>query len=609
MNRFNLLLVVLYNFLIFSLALKLSSNNDANREINNILVNDLNVIASKIDEIPETSLNIKLVLLAYECNDVKLNWKIGTSEKSSKFSSKKFSFDKSTTSSSKIFGYQIVVREIVDGSSDGSSSVSLGGKTVIKNDKFTFRKDSPYQSSSEKTMRVYSSKFIDSDQNKFKLINLLRRDQASYHICLIIYIDVTETVAFEKQCVNFSLPIVSLETEAACKAQKAKLSNPKSSSRTTTSKYVDEEEFVDESPFFKSANKKNKNITQKSNNNTNIINPRIPISPKYGNGGIDFNNNHPNCEHVSQCRYYSNLLTAFVVCGVLLGTNIFMFTIIIIQNTIKLNFLRKKLHYIKKYGHNNNNGTILSSSNTNRYTETGSSYFRSSICCLSYVFKWATDKTCSDVIQTVCLGNFKGNRIHSNQANQANQTNQAKIPPPRKRKMKLNKMEAENSTPSKNSKKNTNNDFSPGLDVGIVEKDCTRTITRSGYILQIPNTMAGISTSSLMNVSNSDVNSYFTRSTVFNNKISNNFLFRSKTNYKHRINPFQQEQEQTQEITTSQIPNKSDESLISTSYLDHDLTMGVEYDKEIFYHHKQSNNNDNITKSSELNQSEVSSAF
>ena len=271
MNKLNLFLFVLCNFWIVSLSLKLSSSNDANREINSILVNDLNVIASKIDEIPETSLNIKLVLLAYECNDVKLNWKIGTSDKTSKFSSKKFSFDQSSSnsiSSSKIFGYQVVVREIVDGSSGGTSSVSLGGKTVIKKDKFTFRKDSPYQSTSEKSMRVYSSKFIDSDQNKFKLINLLRRDQASYHICLIIYIDVTETVAFEKQCVNFSLPIVSLETEAACKAQKAKLANPKSSSRTTTSKYFDEEEY--EEPLFSKPNsKKNKNSTQKLNN-TNI---------------------------------------------------------------------------------------------------------------------------------------------------------------------------------------------------------------------------------------------------------------------------------------------------------------------------------------------------
>ncbi len=105
----------------------LKMNSETSREINSILVNDLNIIASKLDEIPETSLNIKLVLLAYECNDVKLNWKIQTPRNSKKF---KFSEDNDEDgaggvssggfSSSQIFGFQIVVREFLDSANSAS---------------------------------------------------------------------------------------------------------------------------------------------------------------------------------------------------------------------------------------------------------------------------------------------------------------------------------------------------------------------------------------------------------------------------------------------------------------------------------------------------------
>jgi hypothetical protein len=53
-------------------------------------------------------------------------------------------------------------------------------------------------------MRLYTSKYIDvnAKQNKFKLRNLLFNNVANYDICLVIYFDVIETVAFEKQCVS-----------------------------------------------------------------------------------------------------------------------------------------------------------------------------------------------------------------------------------------------------------------------------------------------------------------------------------------------------------------------------------------------------------------------
>lgn len=197
------------NFTLILLNIKLTSGN---KEINNLLINDLNIIATKLDEIPETSLNLKLVLLAYECNDLKLNWKVqnqlGKNSKQGKLAEPRVELN------AKIFGYQVVVREYLE-PVPGSS-----GSSQISSEEF-------FDNLNDKTLRVYSSKFIDSHQNKFKLVNLLRRDTASYLICLIIYMDVTETVAFEKQCINFSLPTLPKSVELACKKSNSKKKIPK----------------------------------------------------------------------------------------------------------------------------------------------------------------------------------------------------------------------------------------------------------------------------------------------------------------------------------------------------------------------------------------------
>ena len=203
---------------------------DAARDLNNLLINDLNIIATKIDEIPETILNLKLVLIADECNDIKLNWKINQNKRIiSKAKSNIVSIvngnrgiknnQVDSPKSTNIFGYQVVVREYLEHETTKKAQYLLDDDEI-----------------KEKTLRVYSSKFIDSKQNKFKLINLLRKDKASYHICLIIYIDVTETVAFEKQCVNFSLPISTSSTEDSLACQnKRKFSLDKKMGKLTTS--------------------------------------------------------------------------------------------------------------------------------------------------------------------------------------------------------------------------------------------------------------------------------------------------------------------------------------------------------------------------------------
>jgi hypothetical protein len=235
-HRINTTQKQVFNLVCLALVLHLNFFTiEANRDLNNLLANDLNIIATKIDEIPETILNLKLVLIADECNDIKLNWKIHQNKKViSKAKSNIISILNNSRGVKKnqadnhqkntnIFGYQVVVRE------------------YLENERIHNKKKSQYliddDETNEKTLRVYSSKFIDSKQNKFKLINLLRKDKASYHICLIIYIDVTETVAFEKQCVNFSLPVsstIGLEESEMCK-NKRKQSFDKKIGKMTTS--------------------------------------------------------------------------------------------------------------------------------------------------------------------------------------------------------------------------------------------------------------------------------------------------------------------------------------------------------------------------------------
>ena len=178
------------------------------REINNLLVNDLNIIASKLDDIPFTNLNVQLVLLAYNCRDLLITWNVGAAETTvmKSFVSQPTTNNghyytlgsgggitsgtstESPSSHSKPFGFQIVVREYLN-IQDNNEDDNKPPRNI------------------NKTMRLYTSKYIDvnAKQNKFKLRNLLFNNVATYDICLVIYFDVVETVAFEKQCVSSTL--------------------------------------------------------------------------------------------------------------------------------------------------------------------------------------------------------------------------------------------------------------------------------------------------------------------------------------------------------------------------------------------------------------------
>lgn len=548
---------------------------NASREINNLLINDLNIIATKVDEIPETTLNLKLVLLAYECNDVKLNWKIqhnsnkisNVNVKSSNIlnSYRKKTFnDPIVSGSTKIFGYQVVVREYLE---SGKPHSNKKGSSELNDDK---------------TLRVYSSKFIDSNQNKFKLINLLRKDLASYHICLIIYIDVTETVAFEKQCVTFSLPNLSPSVEAACQKSNKKI--PKTTTHImelTTGKHKDKFNIhsIDTSSLDDTDAEKSELVgTQSQPLESNKTLNKPTARPSSFTKNIHVYNPNTNCEHVAQCRHYSNLLVAFVVCGILLATNVFMFTIIIIQNTIKLSLLREKLKSSKR----NIKQPLHLGSQTSTYLDRDldKSYVDDEkICCCSIqTLKSAFYNSCSDVLRAICCGLFNKSLLKDGPSNLAN----------------------------KNLSNNLRN-FSTKTDLrsDITMSQGASTITRPGYILQLPN--ATLSQSSILNMSSDNKTTYYTRSTLYNkSNLVNNFNRRNN----FRNMPFQQQQQQSKlqiggqnqpaSQASSSLPPASDESLISGSCLaeQQDVKDLENYDNEVFYH-----------LPNKLNNSQISSAF
>ncbi|RNA09324.1 hypothetical protein BpHYR1_009015 [Brachionus plicatilis] len=398
--------------------------------MNKILVNDLNIIATKLDEIPETNLNLKLVLVSQECSNARLKWTI------QKPISKSGSRPKENQESdANIFGFQVVVREYLEQKGRIVQGQLSSEEVMMK------KKD--------QTLKVYSSKFIDSRQNKFKLVNLLRKDKASYLICLIIYVDVTETVAFEKQCVAFSLPVIS--DDLKCQSDQHFKNSPK---KPLAKKLV--------TPMIKSMASSSPIVDVESLNvsqNWNTLNQTILNSMEKLKKNSPILSQH-NCENTSTCRHYSNLIIAFVICGVLLGTNIFMFTIIIIQNTIKLGFLKRKLNLIK------NNPKLFHPSNFDPSDRTLISLYDNKHRLTS--FKTALCLSWSDFLHLICCGVFR-NRFDLS-------SNQSKV----------------------DGLKNIENfgiHNEPIYDSDI-NQSCT-TITRPGYILQVPNSSSSESSSDI----------------------------------------------------------------------------------------------------------------
>ena len=307
---------------------------------------------------------------------------------------------------------------------------------------------------------------------------------------------------------------------------------------------------------------------------------------------------------MTQCRHYSNLLIAFVVCGVLLGTNVFMFTIIIFQNTIKLRILKNNRHFYNNRANPNINHQhghpqfSLSSQLSSNYIEKsdvtgGEKSFLSAdknepiLCCSSKTLKSALSDSCNDIIGAICCNSFLERRMNR----------QAKVRP------RLGKHRVQN--------------FSGKSDLSrlnqSLSQSCT-TITRPGYILQVPNTTISSSSSSAMNMSDANKTTGFSRSTIYSksNFLNNNFnRNRSLAVFQQQQQLQQQQQQQQQNPNefqnsklSSQTPkpfNPTDKNLLnSTSCLD----AGVidNYDNEIFYHMPKKFGGTDVT-------SQISSAF
>ncbi len=284
-----------------------------------------------------------------------------------------------------------------------------------------------------------------------------------------------------------------------------------------------------------------------------------------------------NCEHVTQCRHYSNLLIAFVVCGVLLGTNVFMFTIIIFQNTIKLRVLKNtKKFYENRNNHQSQQQFNLSNQHSSNYIDKsemgvgGDKSFLSMnrserlLCCSLSTAKSAISDSCNDILAAICCSSFllRKNQRHSSR----------------------NRI-----------RKNRVQNFSSKSDLSrlnqSLSQSCT-TITRPGYILQVPNaTLSSASSASINPMSDVNKTACFARSTIYSksNFLSNNL------NRNRSLALFQQQQQQniqnqndknlSQNFQHSTIIsqgsrncNQLDKSIITNS------SCMDNYDNEIFYH-------------------------
>ena len=387
------------------------------REINNLLVNDLNIIATKLDDIPFTNLNVQLVLLAYNCRDLLITWNVASQESTSTDltstlattnnghyqtigTSTASTYDPATKTS-KAMGFQIVVREYLS-LQDENNNHNANGKPPLN-----------------KTMRLYTSKYIDvnAKQNKFKLRNLLFNNLATYDICLVIYFDVVETVGFEKQCVQFNLPYSLYKNNKLCKnnsssdgdglavstATKSVLQNQKFNSKVQT--LEDDPDLITNKPFIGTTTTSVKPPTDHPFDTTESV----PYSTEYTNLS-DLCVHFAASKSAQDCAQYSNLIIAFVICIIFLATNIFMFSIIILQFILKRLMVRKRKKQLESATHE----TIVDRSKT-----PGSLHSTSKSQLNGHTHKRISTATPYHQTHNVCMydkcykNNYKGFKNHS----------------------------------------------------------------------------------------------------------------------------------------------------------------------------------------------------
>ena len=263
-----------------------------------LLHNDLKTLATSVDEIAETRLKLTLVLSERACSEVDVSWRLLTP--ASEGESAAVAAAAYDEVYSRVFGFQIVVEEqeqLVD--REGAAARTRVSK------------------------KLYSSALIDSNRTRFLLTKLKRGERVAYKICLLVFIDATESVAFEKRCERVRFPHT-----VACNATTTTTTTTTTSSTSATT------------PALKSATA----TTRPINKSTTTATCRHSIKPDDNDDNyyVDNSDSESSSTASSGTGNHSLLLVALVICVTLLATNIFMFALIIIQNRTKLRYLRRR---------------------------------------------------------------------------------------------------------------------------------------------------------------------------------------------------------------------------------------------------------------------------
>jgi hypothetical protein len=253
MNFYIILNLILLLFKIINIK---CHNNNSNRT--KLLASELNLIANQINEIPATSFRVDFKIKEHKCRRIiKIYWHVSNS---TEVSSKNYlsQFD------SKIFGYQIVIEE--------------------------------QKQQQQQKNKIYTSKFIDFTRHKFKLVNLLEDDRASYRICLVIFVDAIETIAFEKKCTDYKMnrknqslcsnentTLTTLILPSTTKILKTQTTTTTTTTSSTTSRRMPIIQLNDQFEIIKKKNKTFNFLPSDYNASANIITNKNETDWNYSN--------------------------------------------------------------------------------------------------------------------------------------------------------------------------------------------------------------------------------------------------------------------------------------------------------------------------------------
>ena len=453
-----------------------------------------------LEETPDTILNIKLTTESIDCNNsIELNW---------------YTFESNTDS---IIGFKIFVREYAE------KPLKLEARFFTAISTGTTKLTSTiYKQTNETTVitttetppqkfNAYNSKLIGTHQNKFKLKNLLRTKISYYYICLVVFSDdfpANLDLRVSKKCANIALPALPEDFDNTVDFCKTTRSNAWHTSKTSTKLSTNILQLSSQRHERTSPLVANSLITATTTAST-IATTSVPLirnfSLNLGQSLTKLNKllsnkansflglkskkfNETRAESIFHCKHYTNLLIAFIVCIALLATNVFMFTIIIIQNTIKLNLLKNKIRLNKinsQFYCLSNNSSSYSLVNKNDIeTKRTSKNGRNCFCRFLNSISSCLGKVCCDFSEI----EVKKAEAHSQAMNRAARQNRNH----QQHKQQLHALPRNGQNPNMHcvsndvyKKKKRGNQFLHGHGSS---RSSVITKSREGYILNFPNT-------------------------------------------------------------------------------------------------------------------------